>query len=176
MFFFVCSLRGWWHWLWHPEAQCSRLHRLHIWGEIQRLRPFKGLIPSKWNRPSGNDARLCLWVQLWCIPSCPGLCTMGSRPVVYQHRWVYLSHNVLLQNKNIIYIHLFVYLFFSEYIYIHDDLGLFWITGKMQCFLFYIVILSSTSSYVINILSDESPCIQKCCILCVLFLSCCLQK
>uniref|UniRef100_A0A671XYS8 Contactin associated protein 1 n=1 Tax=Sparus aurata TaxID=8175 RepID=A0A671XYS8_SPAAU len=34
----------------------------------------------------------------------------------------------------IVFIHLLPYLFISEYFYIHDDLGLFWITGKTECF------------------------------------------
>lgn len=36
-----------------------------------------------------------------------------------------------------VFIHLFVYLCLSEYFYIHDDLGLFWITGKKNVFLFF---------------------------------------
>ena len=129
----VCSFRGRWHWLWHSETQRSRLHRLHIRGEIQRLRPLKSPLPSKWNGPSGYDTRVRLGVQLWRFPSCPWLCTVGGRPVVYQHRWVYDPWCISAERENYAgFIHLYVCLSFSEYFYIHDDLGLFWITGKMK--------------------------------------------
>lgn len=57
-----------------------------------------------------------------------------------------------------VFIYLLVYLFISEYFYIHDDLGLFWITGKTECFSL-----------------ETFHCIQKHCISAV-FLKGCGQK
>lgn len=85
---FVCPLRGRRHWLRHPTAQRSGIYWMHIWREIQRLRPFEGPVPSQRNRTSGNNTRLRLRVQLWRLPSHPGLCTLGGRPLVYHYWWV----------------------------------------------------------------------------------------
>lgn len=115
-FSFISPVRGWWHWLWHSEAQRPRLYRLHIWGEIQRLCPFKNFLPAKWNRPSHNNARLHFWVCMWCFPPCAGLCTVGGGSMVYWHRWVYLSQNASLHSRLLlIYIHFCVYIHYISF-------------------------------------------------------------
>lgn len=125
----VDFFRGRWHGLWDSEAQRSGLHRLHFRGEVQRLRSVESSLPTEWNESSGNDARLCLWVYMRCLPSCPGLCTVGGGPLVYKHRWV--NTGPIIKQYWYFFALLPVYLCLTEYIYIHDDLGLFWITGRI---------------------------------------------